>query len=278
MGRLSKICAKKFHVDLDCTVFTWHTLAERIVGENADGGDMELELSETQRRLRICYLNTDIGNCAMSSQFGTVSESHLGSRAYANELNFRTRKLTKELLETFASMVRDIIYRHIEDCTPIAERHSNTRSDLEEWKACSNGTLQRIQDLLEGSAVRSRALGVLILGGDTESRGFVEEHWGRGVVERIDTLAAALADELNRPLDVVITEAYSAVAERMVADTVQVRRHTPPFMERLGLWSQRLSTGIPIFFSITIVLKFLFSGCSVSLSYSLADTVIVYRD
>lgn len=117
-------------------------------------------------------------------------------------------------------------------------------------------TLERIQNLLEGGGVRSRALGVLILGGDSEARGFVEEHWGRGVVERIDSLVAALTEELNRPLDVVITEAYSAVAERMVADTVQVRRHTPPFMERLGLWSQRLSTGIPIALGVLVAMYY----------------------
>jgi ferrous iron transport protein B len=65
-----------------------------------------------------------------------------------------------------------------------------------------------------------------------------------------------LAEKLNRPLDVVITEAYSAVAERMVADTVQVRRYTPPFMERLGLWSQRLSTGIPIALGVLAVMYY----------------------
>jgi len=107
-------------------------------------------------------------------------------------------------------------------------------------------TLLQIQRLLEGGAVSSRALGILLLGGDLEARRLVGERWGKGMVERIDTLVSALTEEFNRPLDVVLTEAYSVVARRIVADTVSVRHLSLPLMERFGLWSQRLSTGIPI--------------------------------
>ncbi len=107
-------------------------------------------------------------------------------------------------------------------------------------------TLQLIGRLLEGGPVSTRGLGILLLGGDLEARKLVKERWGHGMVERIDTLVTALTDEFNRPLDVVLTESYSAVAERLVAETVQVRHRSPPFMERFGLWSQSLSTGIPI--------------------------------
>lgn len=117
-------------------------------------------------------------------------------------------------------------------------------------------TLKLVGRLLEGGAVRSRALGMLLLGGSAEARSFVQEHWGRGVLERIDSLVAALTEEFNRPVDVVITEAYSAVAERIVADTVQVRHRSPPFMERFGLWSQRLSTGIPIALGMLVIMYY----------------------
>jgi len=117
-------------------------------------------------------------------------------------------------------------------------------------------TLTGIGRLLEGRSVRARALSILLLGGDQEARGFVQEHWGQGVVLRVDSLVAGLTEALNRPLSVVITEAYSAVAERMVADTVQVRRHTPVFMERFGLWSQQLSTGIPIALAMLVAMYY----------------------
>ncbi len=117
-------------------------------------------------------------------------------------------------------------------------------------------TLLLIERLLEGGRVPARALGLLLLGGNNEARGYVEEHWGRGMVERIDTLVTKLADELNRPLDVTITEAYSAVAERIVADTVRVRRGDAPFMERFGQWSQKLSTGIPIALLMLVIMYY----------------------
>lgn len=117
-------------------------------------------------------------------------------------------------------------------------------------------TLHLIQRLLDGGIVNSRALGILLMGGDLEARRLVEERWGRGMVERIDTLVVALTEEFNRPLDVVITEAYSAVAGRLVADTVQVRHLSLPLMERFGLWSQRLSTGIPIALGVLVAMYY----------------------
>jgi ferrous iron transport protein B len=117
-------------------------------------------------------------------------------------------------------------------------------------------TLQRIARLLEGGAVSTRGLAILLLGGDPEARKLVEDCWGRGMVERIDTLVGALTEELNRPLDVVLTEAYSTVAERIVAETVQVRRRSPPFMERFGIWSQSLATGIPIALAVLVAMYY----------------------
>lgn len=116
--------------------------------------------------------------------------------------------------------------------------------------------LRVIQSLLVGGVVPSRGLSILLLGGDQDAHRVVEERWGRGMVERIDTLVDALTEEINRPLDVVVTEAYSAVAERIVAETVQVRRRSAPFMERLGLWSQRLSTGVPIALGVLVAMYY----------------------
>jgi len=120
-------------------------------------------------------------------------------------------------------------------------------------------TLGLLCQLLAGAAVPPRALAILLITETPAARHYVAEHFGRGMVDQVDGLVSALRRDFSRPLDVVVTERYAASADRIVRQTQRVHRRSPLFMTRLGLWAQRLSTGIPIALAI-LVAMYLFVG------------------
>jgi len=120
-------------------------------------------------------------------------------------------------------------------------------------------TLGLFSRLLAGAAIPARALAILLLAEAPAARQYVEEHFGRGMVDQVDRLVSSLQREIGRPLDVVVTERYAATADRIVRETQRVYQRSPLFMTRLGLWSQQLSTGIPLALAILFAM-YLFVG------------------
>ncbi len=145
LNRLGRVCRDRHGCDMDAHIYSWHIFLERIAGENVDEVDNQEVLFRKQKRLRIRYLNSalDGRQKILSKKFGTMSENDLGKYAYANELEHRNYKLTKELFATFVVMARDILYRHIEDCTSLANNLEQT--EVEQWEACYKQTLTRLE-------------------------------------------------------------------------------------------------------------------------------------
>lgn len=120
-------------------------------------------------------------------------------------------------------------------------------------------TLGLLSRLLAGAQIPARALAILLLTEAPAARQYVEEHFGRGMVDQVDRLVSSLQRDFSRPLDVVVTERYASAADQIVRQTQQLHQRSPLFMTRLGLWSQQLSTGIPIAAAILFAM-YLFVG------------------
>ncbi len=120
-------------------------------------------------------------------------------------------------------------------------------------------TLGLLSQLLSDAAIPARALAILLVTGASAARQYVEDHFGGGMVDQVDHLVSSLQRDVGRPLDVVVTERYAATADRIVRQSQQVHQRSPLFMTRLGLWSQQLSTGIPLALAILFAM-YLFVG------------------
>jgi len=120
-------------------------------------------------------------------------------------------------------------------------------------------TLGLLSQLLAGAQIPARALAILLLTEAPAARQYVEQHFGRGMVDQVDRLVSSLQRDVSRPLDVVVTERYAATSDRIVRQTQQLHQRSPLFMARLGLWSQQLSTGIPLAVAILLAM-YLFVG------------------
>jgi ferrous iron transport protein B len=120
-------------------------------------------------------------------------------------------------------------------------------------------TLGLLCRLLADATIPARALAILLLTEAPEARQYVEEHFGKGMVDQVARLVSSLRRDFNRPLDVVLTESYAAIADRFAHQSQRVHQRSPLFMTRLGLWAQQLSTGIPLAFAI-LFLMYLFVG------------------
>jgi ferrous iron transport protein B len=120
-------------------------------------------------------------------------------------------------------------------------------------------TLGLLSRLLAGAAVPPRTLAILLLAEAPEARQYVEQRFGKGMVDQVDRLVSSLSRDFSRPLDVVLTESYAATAERIVRQTQRLHQTSPLFMTRLGLWAQQLSTGVPLALAILCAM-YLFVG------------------
>jgi ferrous iron transport protein B len=127
------------------------------------------------------------------------------------------------------------------------------------FPAAIEDTLGLLCRLLAGATIPARALAILLLTEAAAARQYVEKRFGKGMVDQVDRLVSSLRRDFNRPLDVVLTESYAATADRFVRQTQQVHQHSPLFVTRFGLWSQQLSTGIPIALAILFAM-YLFVG------------------
>jgi ferrous iron transport protein B len=120
-------------------------------------------------------------------------------------------------------------------------------------------TLGLLCRLMAGAAIPPRALAILLLGAAPAARRYVEQHFGKGMVDQVDRVVSSIRRDYKRPLDVVLTESYAAVADRIVRQTQTVHQHSPLFVTRLGLWAQNLSTGIPLALAMLFAM-YLFVG------------------
>ncbi len=169
-------------------------------------------------------------------------------------IEISVRALAKRLgLEVVPAVIKE--RRGIDEIPGLLRRARPAASEVA-LPAAVQEALGRLDKLLAGSAVPTRALGVLLLGGSQDARQHVERHFGKAVLGEIDRLIGSLAEESGPPLDVVLTESYSAQAERIARQVQRVRPRSPAFLERLGRWTQRLPTGVPIALLILVAMYY----------------------
>jgi len=114
--------------------------------------------------------------------------------------------------------------------------------------------------LLKDSDLPLRAAAIALLTGDKEVKRNVATKLAKDVLLQIETITADLKSTFNRPLTALILEARLRTVDRILS---QVQTITPPasmpFADKIGIWSRRPLTGIPIALLI-VCLMYLFVG------------------
>ena len=120
--------------------------------------------------------------------------------------------------------------------------------------------LDIVDKLLKSAPISTRATGLLLLAGDSAIEEYVENRFGRGMLEQIKDLADEYRAETPLSYSILLANLYNRIAGQIVDDVQEV--HPPPkspFLIKFGDWCTQLSTGIPIAMIILYVM-YLFVG------------------
>jgi ferrous iron transport protein B len=114
--------------------------------------------------------------------------------------------------------------------------------------------------LLKESDLPARAVGVALLAGDEDVKRHVTAGCGEDIAEQIETISDTVQSSYNRPLSAIILEARIRAVDEVLSEVQSV---TPParmpFSEKIGEWSRRPLTGVPIA-AFVVILMYLFVG------------------
>ncbi len=128
------------------------------------------------------------------------------------------------------------------------------------YPARIESTISIAAKLLKGSDLPPRAVGAALLSGDEDVKRFVGAKCGEDIVEQIAKIADTVQAGFNRPLSAVILEARLRAVDRVLSEVQSISPPTRmPFSEKIGEWSRRPLTGIPIA-AMVVFLMYLFVG------------------
>ncbi len=121
-------------------------------------------------------------------------------------------------------------------------------------------SLVLISKLLKGSNLSNRTVGVALLAGDQEMREAVKAECGAELAKEVSRVADTAQSSFNRPLAAVMLDARLRAVDQIVSEvqTISPPARTP-FSEKIGEWSRRPLTGIPIA-GLVVLLMYLFVG------------------
>ena len=120
--------------------------------------------------------------------------------------------------------------------------------------------ISTIAGLLEDSDLPARAAGVALLTGDEDVKRSVAAKCGEDTFKQIQTIASGVQSAFNRPLSAVILEARLRAVDEVLSEVQSISPPVrPPFSEKIGEWSRRPLTGIPIA-AVVVVLMYFFVG------------------
>ncbi len=120
--------------------------------------------------------------------------------------------------------------------------------------------LSQISQLIPDNELQSRALALMLLTGDQQTRKYISEKYGPEILQKVNTIASSVQSQFPRPLNLVLMEGFTAQADRIVTAVQDISPPMEiPFSEKIGEWSGRLSTGIPIALFV-LFLMYLFVG------------------
>ena len=112
--------------------------------------------------------------------------------------------------------------------------------------------LETLAELLPGAPISPRALGLLLLAGDRRAEQMLEEEIDLQVANRAREVVRRAREAFHHPLEVMITDALYAEAERIAE---QVTRRAPPstdLLQRLGHYAAHPLFGLPIALLVTL--------------------------
>ncbi len=131
--------------------------------------------------------------------------------------------------------------------------------------------LEIVTKLLKSTEISPRAVGVLLLAGDSGIERYVEGKFGAGMLEQLKDLAEEYRKEEPLSCSIILTNLYNKKAEQIINEIQKVKPPTKnPFIVKFGDWCTQLSTGIPIAL-IILYITYLFIG-SFGATY-LVDTI-----
>jgi ferrous iron transport protein B len=118
---------------------------------------------------------------------------------------------------------------------------------LIEYPAWIEQFLEIVEELLNSADISTRAIGLLILAGDSAIEEYIESKFGIGTLERLKDLAEEYRQEAPLSCTILLTNLYFNKAEQIAKKVQKVEPPSKnPFLVGFGDWSTRLSTGIPI--------------------------------
>ena len=120
--------------------------------------------------------------------------------------------------------------------------------------------LEMVGKLLKSSDISPRAVGLLLLTGDSGIKKYVERTFGAGMLEQLKDLAEEYSKEEQIECSILLANLYNKRADRIVREIQKVEPPSKnPYLATLGDWCTQLSTGIPIAIAILSVM-YLFVG------------------
>lgn len=135
-----------------------------------------------------------------------------------------------------------------------------TTNDLIEYPDWIEQFFEIIAKLLKPDDISPKAIGTLLLAGDSSIEEYVERKFGAGMLKQLKDLADEYRQGDQLSSIILLTNLYSKKAKQIVND---VQKEEPPaknpFIVKFGDWCTQLSTGIPIAMAVLYIM-YLFIG------------------
>jgi len=135
-----------------------------------------------------------------------------------------------------------------------------TTNDLIEYPDWIEQFFEIIAKLLKPDDISPKAIGTLLLAGDSSIEEYVERKFGAGMLKQLKDLADEYRQGDQLSSIILLTNLYSKKANQIVND---VQKEEPPaknpFIVKFGDWCTQLSTGIPIAMAVLYIM-YLFIG------------------
>ncbi|MBW2143840.1 MAG: ferrous iron transporter B [Deltaproteobacteria bacterium] len=138
--------------------------------------------------------------------------------------------------------------------------HMKTAHKMVEYPDWIEDYLEIVAKVLKASDVSTRAVGLLLLTGDSGVEQFIEKKFGTGMLTQQRNLVEKYRREEPQICSMLLTNLYYKKASHIIDEVQKV--HPPsrnPFLVRFGDWCTQFSTGIPIAFAMLCAM-YLFVG------------------
>jgi len=135
-----------------------------------------------------------------------------------------------------------------------------TANKLIEFPAWIEQFLEIVTKLLKTDDISPRAIGILLLTGDSGIEEWIESKFGPGMLEQLKDLAQEYRKEEQASCSILFANLYNKKAEQIINAVQKVEPPIKnPFLMKFGDWCTQLSTGVPIAIA-ALYIMYLFIG------------------